>query len=131
MARAADLDLTGHWSGIYNYPRTLPSTPFEAVIRDSGGFITGETEEPGAHGGTLHATIEGRRRSSEVRFRKAYDELPQAAHPVEYEGIVAEGGDEIHGRWQIGDHWSGTFLMVRDGGAKEEAAELEGAEVRA
>jgi hypothetical protein len=130
MAREADLDLTGRWSGIYNYPHSMPSTPFEAVIRDSGGFITGETVEPGRHE-NLQALIEGRREGSQVRFSKTYDEMPRSAHRIDYTGMIADGGDEIHGRWQIAGNWSGTFLMVREGDAEEEAAERESAEIRA
>ncbi|HEX4738242.1 MAG TPA: hypothetical protein VH331_11840 [Allosphingosinicella sp.] len=131
MARKADLDLTGRWSGIYNYPHTMPPTPFEAVLRDGGGLITGETVEPGGRGGTLHAMVEGQRQGSAVRFAKLYDEPPRAAYRVDYVGAIADGGDEIHGRWQIPGNWSGTFLMVREGGAEEEAAERESAEIRA
>ena len=131
MARKADLDLTGRWSGIYNYPHSMPPTPFEAVIRDSGGFIAGETTEPGRDGGTLNALIEGHRQGSGVRFAKIYDEAPRPAYRVDYAGTIADGGDEIHGRWQIPGNWSGTFLMVREGGAEEEAAERESAEIRA
>jgi len=131
MARKADLDLTGRWSGIYNYPHSMPPIAFEAVILDSGAFITGETEESGRNGDTLHAMVEGHLEGSEVRFAKIYDEAPRAAYRIDYIGTIADGGDEIHGRWQIPGNWSGTFLMVREGGAEEEAAEQESAEIRA
>lgn len=131
MTRKADLDLTGRWSGIYFYPHSAPPTAFEAVIRDSGGAIAGETMEPGTQGETLHAMIHGRRQGSEVRFAKSYDELPHAANRVDYVGRIADGGDEIHGRWQISGNWSGTFLMIREGGSEEEEAAIESAEIRA
>jgi hypothetical protein len=130
MARKADLDLTGRWSGIYNYPHSMPSTPFEAVIRDSGGLIAGEIIEP-ERNGSLNAMIEGRREGSEVRFAKTYDEAPHAAYRIDYVGTIAENGDEIHGRWEIAGNWSGTFLMVRESGLEEEVVELESAEIRA
>lgn len=131
MLRKADLDLTGRWSGIYNYPHSMPPTPFEAVIRDSGGLIAGETIEPERNGGTSHALIEGRREGAEVRFAKTYDEAPHAAYRIDYIGTIADGGDEIHGRWEIASHWSDTFLMVRKGGAEEEALQHESTEIRA
>jgi hypothetical protein len=127
----ADLDLSGRWSGFYNYPHSMPATPFEAEIRDQGGPIAGETIEPGGDGGTMHAMISGRREGREVRFVKTYDDLLPAGAPVDYRGTVAESGDEINGRWEIAGNWSGTFLMIREGGAKEEAESLEGAEIRA
>jgi hypothetical protein len=128
MSNAAELDLTGRWSGIYNYPHTFPSTAFEATIRDSGGLLTGETVEAARRGGTLHALIEGQRQVGGVRFIKSYDELPAAAHPIEYVGQIAAGGDEIHGTWYVAANWSGTFLMVREGDAEEEIGRLVGAE---
>jgi len=123
MARKADLDLTGRWSGMFNYPHSMPPTPFEAVIRDSGGFIAGETIETGRRGGTLQAMVEGRRQGNRVRFAKIYDEAPRAAYRIDYVGTITDGGDEIHGTWQIPGNWGGTFLMVREGGAEEEVAE--------
>ncbi|HEX5185238.1 MAG TPA: hypothetical protein VFW19_19045 [Allosphingosinicella sp.] len=127
---AADLDLSGRWSGLYNYPHSMPPTPFEAEIREQGGLIAGETIEPGHDGGTMHAMISGRRAGHDVHFVKTYDDLLPAGAPIDYRGTVAEGGDEIEGRWTIAGSWSGTFLMIREGGSKEEAAAPEAAEIR-
>ena len=41
MSGEADYDLSGRWSGIFNYPSLFPPNTFEAAIRDSGGVITG------------------------------------------------------------------------------------------
>ncbi|HEY1605223.1 MAG TPA: hypothetical protein VGF77_06455 [Allosphingosinicella sp.] len=126
---AADLDLSGRWSGLYNYPHSMPPTPFEAEIRDQGGRIAGETIEPGRDG-TMHAMIAGRRAGCDVHFVKTYDDLLPDGAPVDYRGAVAESGDEIHGRWEIAGNWSGTFLMIREGGSKEEAQNRASAEIR-
>lgn len=130
MPRTTELNLSGRWSGIYNCPHTVPPTAFEAEIRDSGGFISGETTEPGGEGGTLHAMIEGRREGDELRFVKTYDDAPRAHYWIDYVGTIAEGGDEIHGQWQIPGNWSGTFLMVRDAGAEEEVELVESAAIQ-
>lgn len=116
-------DLTGRWTGIYNYPEMLPPNSFEAVLRDVAGAITGLTTErdddPESAGGVLHAVIEGRRFGGSVTFTKIYDELEPEPVVIFYDGEIDPGGDEIHGRWERPDLWSGTFLMVRSDGAEE------------
>lgn len=119
----AEYDLTGEWSGIYNYPALLPPNSFEASIRDSGGIITGVIRQPGEiiepPGIHQHAVIEGSREGSLVRWVKIYDDLSRAT--PHYEGRIQPGGDEIEGGWHIPGDWSGTFLMVRS--RKAEAGE--------
>ena len=116
----ADYDLSGCWSGFYNYQDHPVPTAFEAEIRDSGGSLIGETTEqgdsPDCYGALLHAVIEGRRDETEVRFTKLYDYLERADYPVLYEGSIQADGDEISGIWTITDVHSGTFLMVRRSG---------------
>jgi hypothetical protein len=122
MSAEDEYDLTGEWSGIYNYPHTLPPNAFEASIRDSGGIITGVIRQPGEFfeppGTRQHAVIEGTREGSRVRWIKIYDDLTRA--PPRYEGTVQPGGDEIEGQWHHPGDWSGTFLMVRGRKAKAE-----------
>ncbi|HEY5720790.1 MAG TPA: hypothetical protein VIT45_00555 [Allosphingosinicella sp.] len=123
---SGEVDLTGEWSGIYNYPSLYPPNSFEASIRDSGGIITGVIRQPGEFfepAGTMqHAVIEGSREGSIVRFVKMYDDLSRPT--PHYSGIIQPGGDEIEGEWTIPGDWSGTFLMVR-GGKAEAEEELE------
>jgi hypothetical protein len=122
-AGGADHDLSGHWTGIFNFPSLLPPGPFEAVIRDIAGAISGVTTEPGCMfdppGTILDAVLDGSRDGALVAFRKIYsDELrPDVVH---YQGHIQPGGDEIQGEWAIAGDWSGTFLMVR--GSKAAAA---------
>ena len=116
-------DLTGEWSGIYNYPSLYPPNSFEASIRDSGGIITGVIRQPGEFfelAGTMqHAVIEGSREGSTVRFVKMYDDLSRPT--PHYSGTIQPGGDEIEGEWHIPGNWSGTFMMMRR--RKDEAGE--------
>jgi hypothetical protein len=108
-------DLTGEWSGIYNYPALYPPNNFEASIRDSGGIITGVIRQPGEFfeqaGIRQHAVIEGSRERNLVRWVKVYDDLGRAT--PHYQGTVHPDGNEIDGTWHIPGDWSGTFLMVR------------------
>ena len=123
MSGESEYDLTGEWSGIYNYPSLLPPNTFEASIRDEGGVITGVIRQPGEiiepPGIHQHAVIEGTRAGSVVRWVKMYDDLTRAT--PHYQGTVQLGGDEIEGTWHIPGDWSGTFLMVRS--RREKAAE--------
>jgi hypothetical protein len=118
-------DLSGTWHGFYNMPDEGPPTAFEAELLDTGGLLSGETSEegdtPDCFGMTLHAVIDGHRDGDRVSFTKRYDYLPRADYAILYEGRLAQGGDEIEGRWSIPGIWSGTFLMVR--ARHEQAAE--------
>ena len=121
---AAEYDLSGQWSGIYNYPTLYPPNSFEATIRDNGGLITGVIHQPGEFfeppGTVQHSVIEGSREGSTLSFVKIYDDL---ARPTpHYHGVIQPGGDEIEGEWHHPGDWSGTFLMVRrrEAGAEEE-----------
>ena len=113
------LDLTGAWTGIYDYPRGMPPNRFTASLRETGGTVTGETVEPspsdhaGYGGGDAHAFLDGRRDSAQVSFVKHYDAAHRAATPVAYAGTISGDGDEITGRWEVAGHWSGTFIMIR------------------
>lgn len=118
-------DLSGAWRGIFNYPGAAgPPTRFTATLRDAGGLLTGETTEPGLHGGALAARLDGRRTGSGVTFGKFYDDAGGGDYDsVAYRGEVDGEGLEITGRWTIPGGWSGSFIMVRERG-KETAADL-------
>lgn len=115
MSGEGEYDLTGEWSGIYNYPRLYPPNNFEASIRDAGGIITGVIRQPGEvmepPSIVQHSVIEGCRNGSEVRWVKIYDDLTRAT--PHYRGTIQPGGDEIEGDWHIPGNWGGTFMMVR------------------
>jgi hypothetical protein len=122
VSGGADYDLTGRWSGIFNYPSMFPPNSFEAEIRDTGGLITGVITQPReafeGPGPSRQAVIEGNRTGSSITFVKIYDDLDRPT--PHYHGIIQPGGDEIEGEWTIPGDWSGTFLMIR--GAGNEAA---------
>ena len=103
-------DLTGCWDGIFNYPCTLPSNGFVAVLSERGGALTGDIAE-------LTATITGERIGSGVRFTKRYADATRCHHAVLYTGTLAPEGDEMVGEWTIPSIWSGSFIMVRQPGS--------------
>lgn len=120
---AAGVDLTGRWTGFFNYPASTRAVDFEAVLRDDDGRLTGTTTEPGdtlrTVGGRVTAQIDGRRDGHSVGFVKIYDAADGEYDLVHYSGTVEPDGNEIGGRWEIQDGWSGSFLMVRSAGAAQ------------
>lgn len=129
-------DLSGDWAGIFSYPDTLPATAFAARLADAAGVISGVIEEPdifAAATPAIGAMVDGRREGASVRFVKFYDDAaagPDSGYDiVHYEGVIADGGDEITGRWDIPGAWSGTFIMTRLPGADAPAAEIVAEEV--
>ncbi len=110
-------DLTGKWSGIFNYPHTNPPTAFEADIADLGGSIVGTIHEPDLYsqppGALIAAAIDGHVEGARITFSKFYDDSAGYADMVVYSGVLSEDGCEISGRWDIPGVWSGSFLMIR------------------
>ena len=86
-----------------------------------GGGLYGTTHEPDSTGAgsgqMLLAQLAGSRNASAVAFVKTYDN-PESGYyyPVAYGGALNGDATEIEGRWTIGDHMSGKFLMIRAGG---------------
>lgn len=125
-------DLSGKWSGIFNYPHTHPPTAFEADIADLGGSIVGTIHEPDLYsvppGALIAAAIDGHRDGAQVRFSKFYDDSEGYADMVVYAGALSDDGCEISGRWDIPGAWSGSFLMIRPTAAPVAAEEVAEAE---
>lgn len=114
-----DVDLSGDWSGIFNYPTDLPATAFLAHLVDESGEISGTVDEPNAWEDgpdVLDAVLDGVREGWNVRFVKYYDDSDGAYDAVNYEGQIADSGNEISGTWDIPGEWSGTFIMTRQTG---------------
>ena len=105
------LDLSGEWSGIYNYPQAFPPVAFAASLAEQGGWLTGEISEV-TFRGKRAASIQGRRAGLVVTWLKSYEHR-DVSHDIQYEGVVSADGQEISGRWTIFADWSGTFLMAR------------------
>lgn len=116
MADSRSIDLTGHWEGLFSYPRLMPPNGFEAELRETSGHIDGETTERSDwrrnRGSTVIALLSGHRDGHAVSFIKRYDDI-QRVEPVHYEGTLSADGDEITGTWRISGQWSGSFIMVR------------------
>ncbi len=114
------LDLSGVWQGVYSYPVSRKPVSFVATLSETGGWLTGATEETGtvgdARGLTISATLQGRRTGRSVTFLKTYDGAYRGYDSVQYTGEVNEDGIEIEGRWTVRSNWSGTFLMIRSSG---------------
>jgi hypothetical protein len=123
MNAAADVDLGGRWTGMFNYPGPFPPVGFEAELSDHGGSITGTISEPDenphATGGILHSIVDGARHGDALTFTKIYEDAERMPEPVFYSGTIQPDGNEVSGRWEIAGQWSGTFIMVRDPGAAE------------
>ena len=130
MTGSDPLDLSGEWTGVYNYPAAMPPVAFEAVLHDSAGRISGTTTEIGpsafAAAQRLDAVIDGRRDGRNVQFIKMYEQADEEYDVVHYSGAVDPEGDEIAGTWLL-HGLSGTFLMVRRP-RKAEAAKIEAEE---
>ncbi len=111
-------DVTGEWLGIFAYPRLLPPSNFRARLREAGGFVSGEIDEPCDHGPAkgqvIHALMVGRRAARSIDLEKRYDDLDRADYVVVYRGELNGDGTEITGRWDIAGVWSGSFIMVRE-----------------
>jgi hypothetical protein len=108
------LDLSGEWTGIYNYPIALPPVAFEAAIQESAGRISGTTSELSSFGPQrrLDAVIDGTRDGQAVAFIKMYEDTQGQYDVVHYSGTLDPEGDEIGGHWTVSG-MSGTFLMIR------------------
>ncbi len=125
MSRRSGLDLSGEWTGIYNFPHSLPPVAFEAVLLDQAGRLSGTTQEmagpPFRPERLLTSVIDGVRNGHAVEFAKMYDQADREYDTVAYRGPVTADGEEIQGIWTVGA-WSGTFLMVRRAASGEETA---------
>lgn len=116
-------NLSGYWTGVYDYAAADEAVPFNAVLCDEAGQISGEIIEPNtfaqAADRELFSSLSGVLDGGSVTFVKHYEALPGAGHTVLYVGEVDARRTKIEGRWRIGPSWSGPFVMNRasDGGA--------------
>lgn len=114
-------NLSGFWTGVYDYPLALREpVPFNAVIEDVGGALSGEIVEPNtfsqAKDRELFASISGSRQGHAVHFIKTYERVPQGGHSLVYHGRLDGTGTRIEGTWQAHTLWSGPFVMNRSSG---------------
>ena len=121
-------NISGFWTGVYDYPQAYREpVPFNAVITDSGGALTGESIEPNtfstAQDKELFAHLSGTRDGSSVMFVKTYEKVPRGGHSIIYQGTLDASGTRIDGTWKASARWSGPFVMNRSSGAKVEQEE--------
>jgi hypothetical protein len=125
------LNLTGQWSGLFNYPEQFLAGAFEANLIEISGIVSGATNESGQCEQDFHlsvsAHIEGQRANNSVSFTKFYDSPLPDYLPVEYTGKLSPEGDELSGVWQVSAAWSGTFIMIRKAQAVLELTNKESA----
>lgn len=123
------MDLSGDWTGSYDYGPGSRAVPFAASLFDIGGVVWGTSLEPNTFapgaGDELEAEISGTRSGRELHFRKVYAGRPQRGEePIHYTGHVSADGNRIEGRWTIrtfGANLSGPFVMNRLSGARARA----------
>lgn len=114
-------NLSGYWTGVYDLPDpSYDPVPFNAVLTEVDGGMTGETVEPNTFSSEpsyeLFASLAGRREGGLVSFIKTYEPAPMAGHEVRYEGVVNPELTRIEGEWttvETGGGWSGPFVMSR------------------
>jgi hypothetical protein len=122
--------LAGPWSGEYGYdvPTTRENVPFNAVLGETEGALTGVIDEPNTFGDPgadrLFANVSGRRDGRDVRFTKIYNGAGGVRHSVEYRGEANAAFTRIDGVWQVS--WlRGPFYMTRYVATTEADAETE------
>lgn len=128
--RAGASSLSGAWSGLYVYPwkqRGIPlRVPFNALIEDDAGALSGEIDEPNTFIAgappTLRFSLVGARRGVDVSFVKTLL-APVDIDAIHYFGTASADFDRIEGRWVIASDFSGAFTMERSGVAAETSAE--------
>lgn len=127
MIIMGEVNLTGVWHGLYTYPDHphLPESHYVCVMLDNGGHLSGSVHETMNHYRDTpteeRADITGVREASSVSFLKTYNGHGTQSHTVFYEGALADGQDEIEGRWTVNGRYgafSGRFLMIRKRASK-------------
>jgi len=111
--------LTGVWRGTYHYPQDgQKPVNFEMVLIQNGGTVVGFMKEPNTFGERqepfLHAAFKGKydEQTRKLTVVKTYDGTAGPKHDVEYAGDVAQAGNKIEGKWDIGG-LSGDFTLER------------------
>ncbi len=118
------MSLSGHWTGVYDYPANMMEpTPFTAIIHDDGATFYGEILEPNLNDfgdsvpySEIHADITGQYDGIEVSFIKEYPPMIcESLGQVRYVGSINADFTKIKGVWTTveAEPWSGPFVMNR------------------
>ncbi|MDB5491461.1 MAG: hypothetical protein JWO78_1310 [Micavibrio sp.] len=110
--------LTGHWTGVYDYPDNVDeAVPFDVNLLDTAGHLTGTIHEPStfATATTAYANLTGHYDGQNVLFIKEYENSTDQNHYVRYEGTLNQVKNQIEGHWTTVEEqpWSGPFIMNR------------------
>ncbi len=132
----AHTDLSGRWTGRYDYQGALSPVAFEAVLDDQDGHLVGTITEPNSfasgQGPHLQASLKGNRLGSSVSFTKYYHGFDQGDDPI-YDGDANAALTRISGQWRFATlpGWCGRFVMVRapEAQARRRKAKVESIEV--
>ncbi len=121
------LSIAGEWQGTFAYPEGAgPTTPFVAVIEQTGRGLSGTIIEPNTMTPgyrSIEAVLSGLRDRSLIDFTKTYPGGEWGyENPVDYVGSLSSDGLQILGTWSLLD-LTGTFEMHRDGSSQAEHSE--------
>jgi hypothetical protein len=93
---------SGLWNGYWEQPLWGRQPMHDFMLRFAGGVVEGE-----GHDVVGPFVVRGQYDDcGAVVFIKQY----VGKHAVRYEG-VHDGEGTIHGRWSIGEYWSGPFAL--------------------
>jgi len=108
-------ELTGTWSGRYEYPDRRPGVNFDMNLIFSQGKISGSIIEPNTFGKptakNLYANFSGSVTGDQIQWVKKYDGTGGVSHSVSYSGKLDRVNHRVVGTWTI-KNFSGTFQLA-------------------
>jgi hypothetical protein len=117
---AAETDVTGVWTGKYEYPGGFQApVEFTVIFLQKGDELLGHIKETNTFGKQpeplLHSSLKGHlnKETRELKFTKTYDGTAGVSHSVEYSGRLSEDGNTLDaGSWNLGGI-GGTYLLAK------------------
>ncbi len=130
MTQKSSENISGFWTGVYDYPRNYKQpVPFNVILTEDSNILRGEIIEPNTMSPVqnkgLFASLSGTRQGQNINFLKTYEGVPKASHSLLYEGTLDASHTKIEGMWRSVEHpsWSGPFVMNRSSGKEERVEE--------
>lgn len=131
-----DQDISGYWSGWYDYAGNAAEVPFSAWLDMRADQVSGTTLEPNtfAHPDLteLSADLTGHVSGDRVSFFKTYHPGPEVhTQTIRYEGVISDDATRINGHWIVGESFfqlTGVFEMHRTRLSEAKSAEEEAQE---
>src|SRR5215469_17199244 len=96
ITRAAETDVTGVWTGKYEYAGGQGPVEFTIIFLQKGDEVVGRVKETNTFGKQpepwLHSSLKGtlNKETRELKFTKTYDGTAGISHSVEYSGRISE-----------------------------------------